>query len=492
MEIRASSKFRWASLISSVLIFLLMVLFLDFGAGKEHALWTAAIAVMMSVLWITEAIPLAATSLLPLVLFPFLGIMSGKEIAQSYINSTIFLFMGGFFIAIAMEKWNLHKRISLALISWFGKSPSQLILGFMVASALISMWISNTATAVMLLPIGLAVITKLEDQFGIEKTHTFSIALMLGIAYACSVGGIGTLIGTPPNLVFQRIYKITFPDKPGMDFSHWMVFAIPISVIMLAVVWFVLVKLIYPPSKEIEIDMEIIRREKEALGKINSNERAVGIVFLITALLWIFRKNIVTQWFTIPGWSNLFPNPKFIDDGTVAILMSIVLFIIPSKTDEEKVQGILELKDIRKLPWGIILLFGGGFALAEGFVKTGLSSYLASNLQALKSVPIILLLGIISISVVLLTELTSNTATSQIVLPIVAALAIELKVEPMLLMVPATISASLAFMMPVATPPNAIVFGSGRLHVIDMVKAGIILIFAGVVVVSLYGYFYFG
>ncbi len=453
--------------------------------------FTAVVALIMSALWISEIIPLAATSLLPLILFPLVGVLSGKEIAQSYINSTIFLFMGGFFIAIAMEKWDLHKRISLNLIALFGRSPSQIILGFMLASALISMWISNTATTVMLLPIGLSVITKLEEEFGKEKTKNFTIALLLGIAYGASVGGIGTIIGTPPNLVFQRIYKITFPKLPGISFSEWMIFALPVSIVMLFAVWAVLVKLVYPPDKEVLISKDLIKKERDSLGKISSNEQTVAIVFLITALLWIFRKDISTDWFTIPGWSRLLPSPKIIDDGTVAITMSFILFVLPSRNKESNRRRILESSDIRKIPWEIILLFGGGFALAEAFMKTGLSKYLATNLEMLKTVPIIVLIGIISISVVLLTELTSNTATSQIVLPIMAAIAIELNLDPKLLMVPATISASLAFMMPVATPPNAIVFGSGRLRVTDMVKAGIILIFVGAVVVTLMGYFFF-
>jgi sodium-dependent dicarboxylate transporter 2/3/5 len=313
----------------------------------------------------------------------------------------------------------------------------------------------------------------------------------LGIAYGASVGGIGTIIGTPPNLVFQRIYKITFPNTPGISFSEWMVFALPISFIMLFAVWAVLVKLVYPPDKEVLISKDLIKKERESLGKISSNEQTVAIIFALTALLWIFRKDISTEWFTIPGWSRLLPSPKLIDDGTVAITMSFILFVLPSKNKDSNKKRILETGDIRKIPWEIILLFGGGFALAEAFMKTGLSKYLASNLEMLKTVPIMLLIGIISITVVLLTELTSNTATAQIVLPILAAIAIELHIDPKLLMVPATISASLAFMMPVATPPNAIVFGSGRLRVTDMVKAGIILIFVGAIVVTIMGYLFF-
>jgi sodium-dependent dicarboxylate transporter 2/3/5 len=468
-----------------------IILFTDFAPDHPDAKIMAAVAVLMSIWWITEAVPLAATSLIPLILFPFLGVVSGKQIAGAYINSTIFLFMGGFIIALAMEKWNLHKRIALNLITIFGKSPSAIILGFMVASAFISMWISNTATAVMILPIGLAILYKLEDQFGPEKTKTFSIALMLGIAYACSVGGIGTIIGTPPNLVFQRVYAITFPGKPEIVFSEWMGFGIPLSIGMLAIVWVLLTKVIYKPGKNILIDKSVIREEKSKLGKMSYEEKAVMIVFIITALLWIFRKELVIGSVTIPGWSNLFSKADFIDDGTVAITMALILFLIPVKSKGSNSISILDSDIIRKIPWEIILLFGGGFALAEGFISSGLSDYIGSQFVALKGVPVYFIIVAICFTITFLTELTSNTATAQIILPILASLAVELNVDPILFMIPATLSASMAFMMPVATPPNAIIFGSQRLKVWEMAKAGIFLNIIGVLIISAYIYFVF-
>ena len=448
----------------------------------------AAISVLVSIWWITEAVPLAATALVPLIAFPLLGILSGDATAKSYINSTIFLFMGGFIIAIAMEKWNLHKRIALSLISIFGTKPSRIILGFMIAAAFISMWISNTATAVMLLPIGLAILYKLENQFGPEKTRTFSIALMLGIAYACSVGGIATLIGTPPNLVFQRIYSITFPDKPEILFGQWMIYGVPLSAIMLIIVWFLLTKVIYKPQSDLIIDINIIRDEKKKLGHTSYEERVVLFVFVITAVLWIFRKTIDTGLFTIPGWSDLLPTPGFIDDGTVAIAMSLLLFIIPTKATDSESPAILELDSFRQIPWEIILLFGGGFALAKGFVETGLSDLIGSQFKGLAGVHPLFIIFFVCITITFLTELTSNTATSQIVLPILASLSIELGLNPMLLMVPAAISASMAFMMPVATPPNAIVFGSGRLKVVNMAKIGFWLNLIGAILISSFSY----
>ena len=487
----SSSNLKYFGILLGIITALLTYFYADFGAGYENQKIMASVALLMSVWWITEAIPLAATSLVPLVLFPVLGILSAKDTAGAYINSTIFLFMGGFIIALAMEKWQLHKRIALYLISLFGQNPSRIVLGFMIASAFISMWISNTATAVMLLPIGLAILNKLENEFGREKTQNFSISLILAIAYACSIGGIGTIIGTPPNLVFQRIFTITFPERPGILFGEWIMFAVPLSMIMLFFAWLVLTKLLYKSEDNLRIDPQIIKGERKKLGKMSFEEKAVLIVFITTALLWIFRKEMSIGMFTIPGWSMIFSNPGFIDDGTVAITMGLILFIIPVRSHDAQGNAILDLNVFRKIPWEIILLFGGGFALAEGFVTSGLSDYIGSQFKMFSGVPVILLIASICFTITFLTELTSNTATAQIILPILASLSIELNIDPLILMIPATISASMAFMMPVATPPNAIVFSSQRLKIFNMAKAGIILNLVGVAVITVYFYFIF-
>ncbi len=484
-----SRVFQLTGIFIGIAGFIFISIFAEIGENGS-ATFTAAVAFLMSVWWITEAVPLAVTSLIPLILFPATGILSGRETAEAYANSTIFLFLGGFIIALAMEKWNLHKRIALFMISLFGRSPSSIILGFMAASAIISMWISNTATAVMLLPIGLAVLFKLEEQFGRNQTKTFGIALMLGIAYSCSVGGVGTIIGTPPNLVFQRIYAITFPDEPQIHFSQWMKFAVPLSAVMLFVIWLVMTKVIFKIDKNLIIERQIFKDEKRKLGEMSFEEKSVLAVFISAAMLWITRHEIDTGVLTIPGWSELFSNPALIDDGTVAIAMAILLFLIPAKSKPEEVT-LLDLKIFRKIPWEIILLFGGGFALAEGFVSSGLSKVIGEHFAYLEDVPVYLLILLICLSITFLTELTSNTATAQIILPILAALSIQIKIDPMLLMIPATISASMAFMMPVATPPNAIVFGSSRLRVLDMAKAGIIFNLIGAVIISTAVYFYF-
>jgi len=472
-----------------LIVFLLFNLLVDFGEQFYSAKVVAATALLMSIYWITEVIPLSVTSLIPLIIFPITGVVSSKDISQSYINSTIFLFMGGFIIAIAMEKWNLHKRIAMVIISKIGGSPSMLILGFMISASFISMWISNTATAVMLLPIGISIIVKLEEEFGKEKLTNFSKALMLAIAYSCSIGGIATIIGTPPNLVFMRIYKISFPNNPQIYFGDWMWFALPIAISMLFIVWILLTKVFFRIDKNIFINKSTTKEEINKLGKISFEEKTVLIVFIITSLLWIFRGELNLGVVKIPGWSSLFPQKDFIDDGTVAIFMGFLLFVLPTNDKEKK---ILDSSAIRKIPWDIILLFGGGFALAEGFVSSGLSKLIGQQFISFKGMNVIFLIASVSFALTFLTELTSNTATAQITLPILASLAIELNINPLLIMLPATLSASFAFMLPVATPPNAIVFSSNRLKIYDMAKTGLAINFIGIIIVTGFIYFFFG
>lgn len=481
---------KWAGIAAGIVCLICVLLFVDLGTENQNAKIVAAIAVLMAVWWITEAVPLSVTSLIPLVLFPLFGTVSGSKTAEAYMNSTIFLFMGGFIIAIAMEKWNLHKRVALAVIGVFGKNPSQIVLGFMLATGFISMWISNTATTLMIFPIGLAVLTKLENEFGKERTKKFSIALMLSIAYAASIGGMGTLVGTPPNLVFARVYKIAFPDKPMILFADWMKFAVPITIVMLILTWIILAKIVYRTEKDLIINREIIRTEKEKLGRTSFEEKIVLIIFLTTSLLWIFRGELDLGLVKIPGWANIFPKQDFIDDGTVAIGMALLLFLIPTKNKSNDTDFILDLSAIPKIPWDIILLFGGGFALAEGFVSSGLSKLIGQQFASFGGMPLILIIALICFSITALSELTSNTATAQIVLPILASLSIELKIEPMLLMVPATLAASFGFMLPVGTPPNAIVFSSQRLKVKDMVKSGIIVDLLSVIIITLFAYLF--
>ncbi len=443
----------------------------------------AAVAGLMVVWWITEALPLAATALVPLVLFPLLGITSGKDVAAVYMNSTIFLFIGGFVLALSMQRWDLHTRIALRVISWFHGSAMFMLLGFMATSAFLSMWISNTATATMLLPIGLAVYARAADQLTPRDRQRLLTALMLGIAYSCSIGGTGTLIGTPPNLAMQRIYQITFPGAPEISFAQWLLFALPLTLTMLMSTWLIIA---YRYTGRGFTRLQFSTGElRESSGKpMSYEEKAVAIVFSLTAFSWMFRQNIEIGGFTIPGWSNLFDNASLINDGTIAITAALVLFCIPSRNRQDHTR-IADSGIISSLPWNIVLLFGGGFALAKGFTESGLSEYIGQRFVGMQELdPLALVAGISSI-VVFLTEVTSNTATSQILLPVVASVAKQIEINPLLLMLPVTLSASMAFMMPVATPPNAIVFASGQLHIRDMIKTGFIINLVAIVLISL-------
>ncbi|MCG6914348.1 SLC13 family permease [bacterium BMS3Abin03] len=478
----AAKKF---GLIAGIIVSLIIYYFGNLDPSNPQVTTMAAIAALMALWWITEAIPLAATSLVPLILYPFFGILTAEKVAGSYINSIIFLFVGGFMIAIAMENWGLHKRIALRIIKLFGGSPNSIIIGFMVASAFLSMWISNTATAIMMLPIASAIISRLEDEFGKEKIGDFSIAVLLAIAYSCSIGGMATLVGTPPNLVFVKTLNIVFPDSPEVSFGSWMIFALPITIILLVVTALFITKVFYKIDKLIYLEKEFIRLEYRKLGPMTPEEKFISIVFASTAFLWIFRTNLNLGIFEIPGWSNLFFHSSFINDGTVAITMSSLLFFIPSKSSGKT---LLDSEVFSKIPWGIVLLFGGGFALANGFTSTGLSQFIGNQVSGLVSFPHILMIFLIATSVILLTELTSNTATTQMILPIMASVSVAINLNPMLLMITATLSASMAFMLPVATPPNTIIFATGKVKIYQMFRTGVVIDFIAVFVLILLMY----
>ena len=467
-------------------LFFVFVFGIDLDPERASVAYMAGVASLMAVWWITNAIPLAATSLLPLVLFPLLGILSSVETAPIYMDDKIFLYVGGFLIALAMERWGLHRRIALNIIRVIGGSPSRLVLGFMVTSALLSMWISNTATAIMMLAIGLAIIVQMESLFDKVKTRNLSVSLLLGIAYGCSIGGIATPVGTPPNISLMGQYARAFPDAEPISFGQWMAFGLPLSILLLGLAWFLLTRILFKVPEELRLSPESIEKERRALGRICFAEVFILCVFSMTAVLWVFRKDLTLPFVTIPGWSDALPFGKFLTDGSVAVTMAMLLFMVPSR----KVKGemLLDSTVFAKIPWDIILLFGGGFALAKGFMVTGLSDFIGMKFESLSGVPPLVLVAVICLGITFLTELTSNTATTEMVLPILASVAVAMKVEPLLLMVPATISASCAFMLPVATPPNAIVFGSGRIKIGEMVRAGLVLNLIAVVLVTVLFY----
>jgi len=471
------------------IIFLFLVFFADLEPGKPQVTYTLAIAILMAIWWITEVVPLAVTALIPVVLFPLFGIMNGKTVSSTYFNHVIFLFIGGFLVALAMQKWNLHKRIALKILMFTGSSPARILLGFMLATAFLSMWISNTATAMMMVPILLSIIQKLEEHIEKQELQKYSVGLLLGVAYSASIGGIATLVGTPPNLSFARIFQIMFPNAPEISFSTWFLFALPISIVFFVVVWLYLY-LLFKPKNSFSGNLSSINFNEEyrKLGPSSMEEKIIFADFLILALLWLSRSGIALGSFKIPGWSSLFNEPAFINDGTVAIAMSVILFVIPSKSQKGK--RLMDWATASKLPWNIILLFGGGFALATGFKESELSLWFGEQLAGIAGFHPIIIIFIIAFGMTFLTELTSNTATTEMLLPVLAGLSISVNVNPLLFMIPATISASMAFMLPVATPPNAIVFGSNRLTVIQMAKNGLVLNIIGAIIITLFTYFW--
>ncbi len=457
---------------------------------KPVIAYMAGVAILMAIWWMTEILPLGVTALIPVALFPILGIMNGKAVSEVYFNHLIFLFIGGFLIALAMEKWHLHRRIALRLLLWIGLSPARILIGFMLTTAFLSMWISNTATTMMMVPILLSIVAKMEEIKGKQNVQQMEKGLLLGIAYAASIGGIATLIGTPPNLSFTRIFKIYFPQAPDISFAQWLFFAFPLSVLLLVLAFLYLYATFFRKGNtSFNVGKEVIDKEFRLLGTMQYEERWILFLFVSLAFLWLFRRPIHIGDFTIPGWSQLFAHPKWITDGNIAIFIGVLLFIIPAK-NREKSKYLMDWRTAERIPWNIILLFGGGFALAAGFKESGLSAFIGESLTGLKDIPPIFILLIIVTTITFLTELTSNTATVETFLPILAALAVAIQINPLFLMVPATIAASFAFMLPVATPPNAIVFGSKRLNIQDMVKSGFWLNLIGIAVLTLVAYFY--
>ena len=454
----------------------LAILALPAPAGLSVEAWrTAAVAVLMATWWTTDAIPIPATALLPLPLFPMLGVLSAPATAAPYANDLIFLFMGGFIIAIALERWGLHKRIALGIVQTVGTSPARLVLGFMVATAFLSMWISNTATTTMMLPVALAVSAMLRPS-GHTGDYNFGISLMLGIAYAASIGGVATLIGTPPNAVLAGATDELLGFQIG--FVEWMVVGLPISIVFLPLCWFMLTRFLYP-SEDLAGNAEsVIASERAELGPMSVGERRVGLVFVLTGLAWLLRSEKVIGSVTIPGIQTFMPG---VSDSTIAMLASVILFVLP--VDWKRGEFVLDWPTAQKIPWGVLVLFGGGLSLARAMDQSGLAAWIGSGVAGLSDVPTVVIVAVVGALFVFLTEITSNTATSTMAMPIMAGAAVGLGVAPLALMATAALAASMAFMLPVATPPNAIVFGSGYMTIPQMVRAGIWMNLVAIVMV---------
>jgi sodium-dependent dicarboxylate transporter 2/3/5 len=434
------------------------------------------VAVWMLVWWVTEAVHLAVPSLLPILLFPLLGVMDVTEACRPYGSKFVFLFFGGFVIALAMEKWHVHRRIALGIVRLTGNGANRIILGFMLASGLLSMWISNTATTVMMLPIAVSVIALLTSEGGGKGHRNFSIAIMLGIAYAANVGGVATLVGTPPNAAMAGILFENYNIEIG--FMQWMKIGVPVSIVMLFLVYFFLVRLVYPNKLgKFTKGTELINSELKKMGRWTEPQIGVIGVFILTAMLWIFRQPI----------NKALPFIDITDTG-IAIFAAVLLFVLPSHFKGG--EFILKWKDTEKLPWGILLLFGGGLSLAGGFKATGLIELIAGGFSDFPSGQLLLFILLLAFVALYLTELMSNLALVNIFVPIVAAVGFGAGESPLLFAVPVTIASSCAFMFPMSTPPNAIVFASGHIRISQMARAGVWLNLVAVVVVTLLCYLF--
>ena len=446
------------------LCFILIMLFFNPDDLEFQGKAILACASWIAIWWVTEPIPIAATSLLPIIIFPLSGGLDIKTTTAAFGHKYVFLFIGSFILAIAIQKWKLHKRIALNIINQVGVNKSNIILGFMIATAFLSMWISNTATSVMILPVGLAIISQLKDDPNTPENENslFGKALMLAIAYSASIGGMATIIGTPPNMIFAGVIKESYNIE--ISFFDWFKFGLPLSIFFLFICWFYLTKIAFKfKQKEFSAGKEEVVSQLKGLGKISYEEKTILIVFILTALAWISRSYILVK---------IIPN---LDDTIIAVISAILLFILPSKksTIKNKLTKIVDWEDAMKLPWGILLLFGAGMALAQGFDSSGLAIWIGNQLTYLSDVPLVILLLILIASVNFLTEVTSNMATTAMLLPILVSLAVVLDLHPYYLLVSATLAASCAFMLPVATPPNTVVFGSGLLKIEDMFKKGL-------------------
>lgn len=473
----------WTLRASGVLAALLVWMLLGAGADlDEDARRVAAIATLMAVWWMTEAIALSATALLPIILLPSLTSRSVAETTAPYANPIVFLFLGGFLLAIAMQKWNLHRRVALLTIARVGFRPTQIVLGMMLATGFLSMWVSNTATTLMMLPIALSVLALVNERLGTgEDLRRFGTCLTLAIAWSATMGGLGTLLGSPPNAIVAGYAAEQLGRRIG--FLDWMLIGTPLAFTFIFMAWLLMTRVLYRFTLgEIPGGREMIQREIAALGRVGQGERMVMAVFLAAALLWIVPPLLGG----IPAIAERAPWLGTLDDAAIAIAAGLALFVLPGRGRQDMV---LEWKDAeRGLPWGVLLLFGGGLSLAGAVAGTGLDQWLGNQVAGLGSLPAVLLVGAVTTIVLLLTEITSNTATAATFIPVLGGVALGIGADPMTLLIPAALAATCAFMLPVGTPPNAIVFSSGTVTIAQMARGGLVLNAVGIVLITLFCY----
>ncbi|MGQ9820062.1 MAG: SLC13 family permease [Candidatus Kapaibacteriales bacterium] len=473
---------------ATITTFVILLFFPVFPSNSQSSVMLA-IVILMGLFWILEILPISITSLLPLVLYPIFKIETADNVSINYFNSTIFLFLGGFILSIAIEDSGLHTQIAKKMIKVFGITKYGVLLAFIFSAFAISMFISNTASTLILFPIVLSVANYFKIYLDENQYRNLSKSLLFGIAYSSSIGGTATLIGTPPNLIFHKVYQIYFPNFPQISFASYMFMVFPLALLMVIFLFLLLFVLFLRavPNKLVEKPIDNILSTDE---KLTSSQKFIGLIFLITCLLWIFRINITIGNVQVPGWANLLKLENFIDDGTVAVF-SIILLFFASFIGKTKSKPLIEISSLRKVPWEIILLFGGGFALADGFEKSGLSKVIASQISFFIGGHPLVLIFITCVLVVGMTEFSSNTAVASTFLPLIASISVGLGVHPVKMMIPATLSASYAFMLPISTPPNAIIFSSGILSLSEMVRTGVLLNLVGIILVSLYFYWFF-
>lgn len=465
------------ALITGVLLFLVFVFVNPFSLATKPNL-VLSIAVLMISWWVLDALPLAVVALLPIILYPIFNISSIKEVTKSYSDSIIFLFMGGFFLGIAIEKWNLHKRIALGIINITGTNGNRIILGFILATGFLSMWLSNTATTMMMFPIAMSVIHVIEvNQQAGHNIRNFSLTLMLSIAYASNFA-LGTIIGTPPNVAYVNYISDKFNYNIG--FTDWMIVFTPLTIVLLFMLYWVLVKWLYPNNiKHSEKGNQFIKEEIEKLGPLSTPEKRVSIVFIITVMLWIFKDLI-----------NSFQKLFVLDDTIIAMMAAVSLFIVPSgKIIEEKKTQLLDWPDTKKMAWGILILFGGGIALAKALEDAKLMEQFGQFLASYSTGNTLLMIFIVTTASVFLSEVMSNVAQVIVMAPVISSVAISLHMDPLLLGIPMTLGASCASMLPMGTPPNAIVFASGHIKMKYMIKTGFVLNWICIILVTIFCYF---
>ena len=471
---------RWLKIFLGPALGGLVFYFLQNSTQDFNMAVTGAVAIWMAVWWITEAINIYFTALIPITFLPFMGVISMKDLAPSYMPDIIFFFIGGFLLAFSLEKWNLHKKIALKLLLLMGNSPKRILFGFMFVSYFLSMWILNTAVVMMLLPAALAVISQISEK---SKENPLSTPILLGIAYAASIGGTATVIGTAPNLYFMDFFNQNFADKEPITFAGWFIVGLPASAVFFVTTYFVLVKKYLKSDSVISIDMDFIANEYKDLGRLTYEQITIAVVFGTTVALWFTAKDVSIGSFEFTGWTHLFPEPKYIKESTIAMMAAFTLFLIPSKSEKGH---LLDWGAAKKIPIGVIFLFGGGFAIAKVIGLTGLSLWLGESLQFVADYPPVLVVISLTLFMTFFTELTSNTASTVLMLPILLAIAGNVDAHPMLIMMPVIMSASFAFMLPVATPPNTIVYATEKIKVKDMASTGLILNLIGVVISSFF------